>query len=98
MELPVDSCWMTPGKGMNDPGPVGKPKPEAMASMEASGMPSGPVKAKFGPEGRKWLKANGCTMGTPKKGPGLMLTTAMPGMMGATVTQGVRLKKRGSAG
>src|SRR3972149_3572700 len=98
MELPVDSCWMTSLKGMKEPVPVGKPKPEAMPSRAASGTPNGPVKAKFGPEGRKWLKANGWTMGTPKNGPGLTLTAAMPGIRTATVTQGVRLKKRGSAG
>src|SRR3989337_4190747 len=99
MELPVDSCWMTSLKGMKDPGRVGKPKPEAMASMEASGMPSGPVKARFGPEGRKWLKANGWTMGTPKKGlAGLALMAAMPGMTTTTIVHGVKLKNRGSAG
>src|SRR3989338_6709707 len=94
MELPVDSCWMTSLKGMKEPGPVGKPNPE--------GMPSGPVNARLGPEGRKWLKANGWTMGTPKKGlAGLALTRKMEARagMGATaIGQTARLKKRGSAG
>jgi len=99
MELPVDSCWMTSLKGMKEPGPVGKPKVEATLSRAASGTPNGPVKAKFGPDARKWLKANGWTMGTPKKGlAGLALMAAMPGMTGTTIVHGVKLKKRGSAG